>query len=66
MVQLKGLGVENLRLLEGVGIHSIFALSAEDPDLLYKKMEQTFQGNPLLKKEKIKIWIKEAQKVIGQ
>jgi hypothetical protein len=64
LVQLKGLGVENLRLLEGVGIHSISALSAEDPELLYKKMEQTFQGNPLPQKAKIKIWIKEAQKKV--
>jgi hypothetical protein len=66
LVQLKGLGVENLRLLEGVGIHSISALSAEDPEPLYKKMEHAFQGNPLPQKAKIKIWIKEAQKVIGQ
>ena len=64
LVQLKGLGVENLRLLEGVGIHSISALSAEDPELLYKKMEHAFQGNPLPQKAKLMIWIKEAQKKV--
>lgn len=61
LVQLKGMGVENLRSLERVGIHSISALSAEDPELLYKKMEGASQGNPP-KKAKLKIWIKEAQK----
>ena len=66
LVQLKGLGVENLRLLEGVGIHSIDGLSAEDPDLLYKKMEHAFQGKPPPKETRIKIWIKEARKVTGQ
>jgi hypothetical protein len=64
LVQLKGLGVENLRLLEGVGIHSISALSAEDPELLYKKMEHAFQGNPFPQKAKLMIWIKEAQKKV--
>ena len=40
LVQLKGLGVENLRLLEGVGINSISALAKEDPEILYDKIEQ--------------------------
>jgi hypothetical protein len=64
LVQLKGLGVENLRLLEGVGIHSISALSVEDPERLYQKMEQAFQGTPLPKRARIRIWIKEARKEV--
>jgi hypothetical protein len=62
LAQLKGLGVENLRLLEGVDIHSISALSAEDVSLLYNKMKRAFQGKSLPRKAKIRIWIKEAQK----
>src|SRR4030043_622529 len=37
---VKGLGVENLRLLEGTGIHSITALASEDPEQLYVKIKQ--------------------------
>jgi hypothetical protein len=62
LVQLKGLGIENLRLLEGVGIHSIDALSAESSGLLYKKIKQAYQGSPLPQKAKIRIWVNEARK----
>jgi len=64
LVQLKGLGVENLRLLEGVSIHSISTLSSEDPERLYKKMEEVFQGNSLPKKARIRIWVREARKKV--
>jgi hypothetical protein len=60
LVQLKGLGVENLRILEGVGIHSISALAKEDPQELYKKIKQAFQGRVLPRKAKIRIWVREA------
>jgi hypothetical protein len=62
LVQLKGLGIENLLLLEKAGVHSVAALAAEDPQKLHKKIEQVFQGRPILKKAKIRIWVKEAQK----
>ena len=62
LVQLKGLGIENLRLLEGVGVHSVTVLATEDPERLYKKMEEVYQGRPIPKRAKIHIWIKEAQK----
>jgi hypothetical protein len=62
LVQLKGLGIENLRLLEGVGVHSVLVLAAEDPKRLHQKMEEIFRGRPIPNKTKIKIWIREAQK----
>jgi hypothetical protein len=62
LAQLKGLGTENLRLLEQVGVHSVTVLSGEDPDQLYEKMLQFRQIKPNLKKAKIRIWIREAQK----
>jgi len=62
LVQLKGLGIENLRVLEGVGIHSVSALAIEDPQKLYVKIGQVFQGRSIPKKGKIRIWVKEAQK----
>ena len=64
LVRLKGLGVDNLRLLEGTGIHSITALAVEDPEQLYAKIKQKFAGQPIPKKAKIRIWVKEAQKQI--
>jgi hypothetical protein len=65
LVRLKGLGIENLRLLEGVGIHSVQALAVEDADTLYKKMGQFYQGSPLPRKVKIRIWIRAAQKKVN-
>jgi hypothetical protein len=62
LVQIKGLGIENLRRLEKVGVHSVLALAGEDPDRLYEKMGQIESRRPTLKKSKIRIWIREAQK----
>ena len=64
LLQLRGLGIENLRLLEGVGVHSVSALAAEDPGTLYKRMEQVSHGNPIPQKAKIRIWIREARKKV--
>ena len=61
LVQLKGLGTENLSVLERAGIHSVSALASEDPEKLYERIEQAFQGRPVLRKAKIRIWIKEAK-----
>jgi len=63
LVQLKGLGVENLRLLQGVGINSISALAKEDPGKLYDKIEQDFPGR-VPRKAKIRIWVREAKKKV--
>jgi len=62
LTQLKGLGIENLRLLRALGIHSVADLAGKDPDGLYEKMLQFRQINPNLRKAKVRIWIKEAQK----
>ncbi len=63
LVQLKGMGVENLRFLEAVGVHSISELSSEDPDELYKKMKKLL-GTSAPRKAKLRIWVKEARKKI--
>jgi hypothetical protein len=64
LAQLKGLGVENLRLLEGVGVYSVSALAMEDPRRLHQRMEEVYQGKQTLKRGRIGIWIKEAQKTV--
>jgi len=64
LVQLKGLGIENLRLLEGVGICSISALAQEDPEKLYQKILEVVQGRVSPRKAKIRIWVREAQKKV--
>jgi hypothetical protein len=61
LVNVKGLGVENLRLLEGVDIHSISALAEQDSEKLYKKMTRNFTGKAIPRKGKIRIWVREAQ-----
>jgi len=64
LVQLKGLGVNNLQLLERVGIHSISALAAEDPKKLFTKIGQALEGETPLRKAKIRIWVREARKIV--
>jgi hypothetical protein len=60
--QLKGLGTKNLRLLEGVGIHSVSSLAAEDPEMLGLKLIQTYSPGRIPTGAKIRIWIREARK----
>jgi len=64
LAQLKGMGIENLRLLVGVGIHSIPALASEDPEKLYTKLEQVFPKKVPPRKAKIRIWVREAKKAV--
>jgi hypothetical protein len=61
---LQGIGTENLRLLEQMGVHSVAALAGEDPDQLYEKMLRFRQIKPNLRKAIIRIWIREAQKKV--
>jgi hypothetical protein len=64
LAQLKGLGVKNLRIFETVGIRSISALATEDPEKLYVKIGQALKGGTPLRKAKIRIWVREAQKQV--
>jgi len=64
LVQLKGLGVENLRLLEGAGVFSISALAQLDPDELLNAIRQTSRERVPPQKAKIRIWVREAQKKV--
>jgi hypothetical protein len=61
LVQLKGLGVNNLRLLQRVGINSISALAGEDPEKLHDRIEKDVPGK-VPRKAKMRIWVREAQK----
>jgi hypothetical protein len=62
LVQLKGLGVENLRLFEAVGVDTISTLAKQDPEGLSDKVEQASRERVPPKKAKIRIWVREAQK----
>jgi hypothetical protein len=64
LVQLKGLGIENLRILEEVGIDSIPALAKENPEILYDKIEQVSRERVPPQKAKIRIWVREARKKV--
>jgi hypothetical protein len=61
---LKGLGIKNLRLLEGVNIHSITALAAEDPNLLHEWMKIVYSEDSIPSKAKIRLWIREARRSV--
>jgi Domain of unknown function (DUF4332) len=65
LARLKGLGVANLRVLEGVGINSIPALAREHPDVLYDKIEQVSREGTPPQIRKIRIWVREARKKVG-
>jgi hypothetical protein len=60
--QLKGLGTKNLRLLEGVGIHSVASLAAQDIEALRLKMREQYSPDLVPTRAKIRIWIREAQR----
>jgi predicted RecB family nuclease len=64
LVQLKGLGVENLRVLEGVGIDSVSALAKQHPEILYDKIEQVSRDRVPPRKAKMRIWVREARKKV--
>jgi hypothetical protein len=64
LVQLKGMGTENLRLLEGAEIHSVSVLAAQDPGTLYEMMKTQFPGSPIPRRAILRIWIREARKTI--
>ncbi len=64
LVGLKGLGVKNLLLLEGIGIHSVASLASEDPEEIYSRLKEAFPRQPVPGKAKIKIWVREARKQI--
>lgn len=63
LAQLKGLGTDNLRCLEGADIHSVSMLAREDPDELYQKLREFCPGKTNLRRARIRIWVKEAKKI---
>ncbi len=64
LVQIKGLGIENLRQLERVGIHSVAALADEDPETLYESLRQVYPERRIPREAMIRIWIREAQRKV--
>jgi len=64
LVRVKGLGVENLRLLDRVGVDSISTLAKQDPESLYDKLGQVPQEGACPRRAMIRIWIREARKKV--
>jgi hypothetical protein len=64
MAETKGIGTENLRLLEDAGIDSLEALAAEDPGRLHRRMEKAYGQESVPGKARIRIWIIEAKKQV--
>ena len=64
LTRLKGLGIKNLRLLEGVNIHSVTALASEDPNQLHEWMKYLYSEDVTPSKGKIRIWVREARRTV--
>lgn len=64
LVRLKGLGVENLRLLESVGIDSISALAKEDPERLYDRLKELPREGIPPRKAMTRIWVRAAREEV--
>jgi hypothetical protein len=65
LAETKGIGIDNLRLLEGVGIDSPEALVAEDPENLHNKMVKAYGTKKAPREAKVGIWIKGARENIS-
>jgi len=59
---LKGMGIENLRLLGRVGISSVSALALQDPEYLFERLTQSAGGQSVPSLAKVRIWINAAKK----
>lgn len=66
IVLLKGIGIENLKLLESAGINSISSLASEDPERLFEKLKKLNPKASIPRIAKIKIWVKEAKKAMAK
>jgi len=61
--QLKGIGVDNLRVLEAVGIDSISALARKHPEFLYDKIEtRSRKGSSFKKQRSGSVWRSKKEK----
>jgi len=61
---LKGIGTENLRLLEAMGISSVSTLASQDPKKFHERLGKAFQSGQIPRLAKIRIWIREARKKV--
>ncbi len=66
IVLLKGIGIENLKLLESAGIYSVSSLASENPQSLFNRLKILNPQKSIPRVSKIKIWVKEAKKAIGR
>ncbi len=66
MITMKGMGVENYRLLQEAGVKSLSGLAQQDPQLLYLAIqkETRFQSLPHRPPTPalVRLWVREAQK----
>ena len=68
MITLKGMGVENYRLLRAAGVENISALARQDPKGLYLRVREITLGQhrsrrpPAPSPSIVRIWVREAQK----
>jgi hypothetical protein len=64
IAETKGIGIGNLRLLEGAGVDSLEMLAREDPERLRKRMEGVFGPENVPGRARLRIWIKEAKRQV--
>jgi hypothetical protein len=66
MITLKGMGIENYRLLREVGVKDLTELARQDPQDLYLRIERQARLQPIPKRTPfpalVKLWVREANK----
>jgi len=63
LVTLKGIGTENLKLLLRAGVTSLRDLAQQEPESLFRKLQELQRGAPSPREEQVRLWVKEARKV---
>jgi hypothetical protein len=66
MITLKGIGIENYRLLREVGVRDLSELARQDPQDLYLRIERQARLQPIPQRTPlpalVRLWIREARK----
>ncbi|OGP52953.1 MAG: hypothetical protein A2Y65_05255 [Deltaproteobacteria bacterium RBG_13_52_11] len=66
MITVKGMGVENYRLLQEAGVRNLSELAQQDPRLLYLTIQEKTQLHPLPHRTPtpalVRLWVREARR----
>jgi hypothetical protein len=64
MITLKGIGIENYRLLREIGVQDIPELAQQDPELLNQRLRTISRTHRVPDPAIVRLWVREARKKI--